>query len=151
MGLISNAFPFYEMASDMAMPVFALVFLTFIVWIRMYYVRFSEIKKSSLSIKDLRPDNIRNIPPRFVFSGDNFRNLCELPILFYVAALLIIVFSLADTAFIALAWVFVISRYIHSFIHTTYNNVKHRFLVYVFGAIVLWIIWIKLFWIIVTS
>ncbi len=40
-----------------------------------------------------------------------------------------------------LAWVFVVLRWIHSAIQCSYNKVMHRFLVYVSGAIVLWLLW----------
>ena len=65
-------------------PIFAMVFLTAIVWFKMYYVRFSEMKKAGMTAKDIHPGN-RNLPAAIIFSGDNFRNLCEAPVLFYLA------------------------------------------------------------------
>ena len=37
------------------------------------------------------------------------------------------------------AWLFVVGRYLHSFIHLTNNKVMHRFLVYVASGWMLWI------------
>jgi len=62
--------------------VFALVGLILLVWLKMYYVRFMEIKRTGLLLDDLRSDNIKNLSPKLIFSEDNFRNLFELPILF---------------------------------------------------------------------
>ena len=45
---------------------------------------------------------------------------------------------------VAIAWVFVAFRYVHSVIHVTYNRVRHRFTVYVLGCLVLWLLWGKL-------
>jgi len=124
-------------------PVFVLVFLTLVIWIRMFYVRFSEMTKAGLKPADLRPDNVRNLPPKIIFSGDNFRNLCELPILFYTLIILLILFEQVDSEFVSLAWVFVLLRAVHSFIHTTYNHTVHRFIVYMIGACILWLMWIR--------
>jgi len=127
--------------------VLALIFLTVIVWIRMYYIRYVEVKKAGLSIDDLKPENAKNIPVKFLLSGDNFRNLFELPILFYMLVIFITYLDRVDDLFINLGWIFVISRYIHSFIHTTYNKVKHRFIIYILGAFILWFMWIRFAWI----
>lgn len=131
------------MEIKLILSVFALVGLTFLVWLKMYYVRFSEMRKANLKASDLRPDNFKNIPARIITSGDNFRNLCEIPILFYILIVFILYFDEADSLFVGLSWLFVISRYIHSLIHTTYNKIKHRFMVYAFGALVLWFMWIR--------
>ncbi|MBT8142232.1 MAG: MAPEG family protein, partial [Gammaproteobacteria bacterium] len=94
-------------------PVFAMVLLTFFVWLRMYYVRFSVMRKFDLTTADMQPTN-RNLPAAIIFSGDNFRNLCELPILFYTVSLIILVLKLTDSVFLVCAWAFVIFRILHS-------------------------------------
>jgi len=50
-----------------------------------------------------------------------------------------------------LAWAYVGLRYIHSFIHITYNRVLHRFAVFVFSSVVLFALWVRLGWIILQS
>jgi hypothetical protein len=60
-------------------------------------------------------------------AADNFNNLFELPIIFYVVMLFLMVKNQSNTISLFLAWGFVISRYIHSYIHCTYNRVMHRF------------------------
>ena len=124
----------------MIYPVLAMVLLTFIVWLRMYHVRISEVRRGDLKIEELTPFN-RQLPPRFITSGDNFRNLFEMPVLFYLAAVVSIVTRNVDPTLVALAWVFVGLRYAHSFIHITYNRILHRFAVYVLSSVVLWILW----------
>ena len=136
------------MLTKILLPVFALVLLTFIVWLRMYYIRFTEVKKTGLSIKELRPDNIRNLPPNIIFSGDNFRNLCEVPILFYTLVIFLLLFEKVDTIFISLSWIFVLLRYVHSFIHTTNNIIKYRFLFYVISTSVVWFMWLRFAWLV---
>lgn len=124
-------------------PVFALVLLTFIVWLKMYYVRFSTMKKQGITASEMNASN-RNLPKEIIFSGDNFRNLCQMPILFYAGIIFIVVLGVSDIVFLTLAWLFVALRIVHSFIHTTYNKISHRFLAYFFSSLVLWVLWFKL-------
>ena len=41
-----------------------------------------------------------------------------------------------------LAWIFVVSRFVHAYIHTTSNHVPTRFNAFAVGAIVLLLMWI---------
>jgi hypothetical protein len=74
-------------------------------------------------------------------AADNFRNLFELPVLFYLALVVAAQAGLASTGVLALAWLFVALRYVHSWIQCTYNKVMHRFYAYVAGGLVLWTLW----------
>ena len=70
-------------------PVFATVFLTFLVWVYMYIRRISFITKNEISPKDLAvPGALAQLsPPGVANPSDNFKNLFEMPVLFYVLAL----------------------------------------------------------------
>ena len=48
----------------------------------------------------------------------------------------------ADLLFVVLSWVFVASRLVHAFIHTTSNRIQVRFTVFLVGAVVLAVMWI---------
>jgi len=72
-----------------------------------------------------------------------FHNQLEMPILFYVVVILAILTGSADSIMTALAWVYVVLRIVHAAIHTTYNKVLHRFLVYLVSNIVLIVMWVK--------
>ena len=48
----------------------------------------------------------------------------------------------ADLLFVVLAWLFVVSRIVHAAIHSGGNNVVLRFQAYVFGLVVLAVMWI---------
>jgi len=130
---------------DALRPVAALVALTFAVWLRMYFVRVGAMRRHRV-----HPERLRRVagdlPDELLGSGDNFRNLCELPILYYAATFAAIALDAVDTAFVTLAWGFVLLRVVHSAIHVTYNRVMHRFYAYAAGAFVLWLLWARLGW-----
>jgi len=84
-------------------------------------------------------------------AADNYSNLFESPVLFYAAILLTLILMVQDTILVMLAWTYVTTRYVHSFIHITYNRVMHRFSVFIFSSFVLFAIWVRLGWIIIQS
>jgi len=130
-------------ANAILLPVFGMVLLTFVVWLQMYVVRLNEARKNRIAIDDLTPFN-RNLPRAFITSGDNLRNLFELPMLFYLAAVLLLVLHRDDAIYVWLGWAFFALRCVHSFIHTTYNRVTHRFVVYFLSSLILWAMWLRL-------
>ena len=75
---------------------------------------------------------------------DNFRNLFELPVMFYVAALTIFVTGNICVPHLILAWGYVVARYAHSFIHCTSNVVMHRFYAFLTSCVLLVCIWLML-------
>ena len=131
------------------LPLLAQVALTFIVMLIMYRKRVTEMK-----IKRIHPQRIRTRSKSKALltdsesAADNFSNLFELPILFYTAILLTLILMVQDSILVILAWAFVISRYLHSFVHVSYNRVMHRFSVFVFSSFVLLAYWVRLGWII---
>jgi len=134
------------------LPLLAQVALNFIVMISMYRTRIAEIKS-----KRIHPQQIRTSTRSKKYltdsapASDNYSNLFELPVLFYTAILLTLILMVQDSILVVLAWVFVTSRYLHSFIHVTYNQVMHRFMVFLFSSFVLLAYWVRLGWIIIQS
>ena len=83
-----------------------------------------------------------NWPPRTQQVAYSFNNQFELPVLFYVLTVLAIVTRHADLLFVVMAWIFVLTRLIHAFEHTTSNVVIRRGAWYGIGAIVLIAMWL---------
>ena len=122
------------------LPLFAIVLLNLLVWLRLYQTRLGEMKR-----RRIHPQSVASSAQMATLedtrAADNFRNLFELPVLFYAAVLLIIVSRSDSLVLLALAWAFVALRYLHSYIHCTYNRVKDRFSAYLFSGLALWALW----------
>ena len=73
-----------------------------------------------------------------------FRNLLEVPVLFYVLCLVAYVTRSVSTDIVVLAWAYVGLRVVHSLIYLSYNRVMHRFVVFALSNVVLVFIWIRL-------
>jgi hypothetical protein len=72
----------------------------------------------------------------------SFANQLELPVLFYVLTILAYVTHHAGFLFVALAWIFVIFRILHAYIHVTSNNVGIRGPLFGVSAVALTVMWI---------
>jgi hypothetical protein len=122
------------------LPLFAMVLLHLLVWLRLYQTRLGEMKRRRIHPQSVA-SNAQMAMLEDTRAADNFRNLFELPVLFYAAMLLIIVSRSESAVLLALAWAFVALRYLHSYIHCTYNRVKDRFSAYLFSGLALWALW----------
>lgn len=126
-------------------PVFALGALTFFVALWMARLRFKAVKQGDLDRRYYKLNRGWEVPEYLIKVSRNFENLLEIPVLFYVVALMIYVTKHVDFAYVALAWLYVGTRFIHTYIHTTYNNVRHRMIPFLLGGTVLIAIWMRLF------
>lgn len=134
------------------LPLLAQVLLTFIVLFMMGRQRVREMQKKK--IHPQRADTRANSSQVFKDAAavsDNYHNQLETPVLFYVVILLTLMLLIQDYILVALAWTYVGLRYVHAFIHITYNRVLHRFTVFVFGSLVLFALWLRLGWMIIQS
>lgn len=123
------------------LPAFAMAALTLVVWLRMYFMRIGQMKRERIHPQAVATSAQAAARLTDSRAADNFRNLFELPVLFYLALVVAAVSGLANDATLALAWLFVLLRIAHSVIHCSYNKVMHRFQVYVAGGVVLWVLW----------
>jgi hypothetical protein len=132
------------------LPLMAQVLLTFIVLYIMGRKRVNEIKRNKINPQstDIR-QNSRAVFKDSAAVSDNYHNQLESPLLFYVAILLTLMLMIQDYVIVVLAWTWVASRYVHAFIHITYNQVLHRFAVFVISSLLLFAIWFRLGWILI--
>ena len=82
---------------------------------------------------------------------DNFRNLFETPVLFYIAVVMLYVTALSNLVALVLAWAYVLARCVHSFIHCTSNIVMRRFYAFATSCVLLLLLWLLLAYQLLTS
>ncbi|MBT8061500.1 MAG: hypothetical protein HKO64_01495 [Xanthomonadales bacterium] len=129
------------------LPLMIQVLLTFVVWHRMYFDRISEMQDKRIDPQRINTrEKGRALLTGSAASADNFSNQFEMPVLFYLAIVLALMLLIQDAVLVVLAWSYVVLRIVHSFIHTTYNHVMHRFWVYIGSCAVLMIMWVRLAW-----
>ena len=123
------------------LPLFVEVLLTFGVMFGTMYFRTTTLRSGETRFEDI---SLRepNWPRRATQFGYAFANQFELPVLFYVLTILVIITHHADLLFVLLAWIFVLMRVLQAVVHVTNNNVRMRGAYYGVGALILFIMWI---------
>jgi hypothetical protein len=129
--------------SQIFLPCVALAVLTAIVWIRLYVERIGEMRARRIRPQALASAREVTQALQNVNAADNFRNLFEVPVLFYVLCISLTVTQLVTPLDIGNAWGFVALRAAHSLIHLTYNRVMHRFMVYAASTVLVFIMWVS--------
>lgn len=124
-------------------PVFAQVTLAVILLCGLGLTRQKALKERAVKVADIALDDTP-WPPYARQVANCYRNQFELPVIFYVLCLIAFAISKVDSLTLVLAWAFVVTRYIHAFIHTTSNVVMFRGGVFILGFL---IIGIMLVWI----
>lgn len=129
------------MPFDILMPTVAMTGVIAAVWVKLYVDRIGEMKAKRIGTEDFKgPNSVKN-SLEVINAADNFKNLFEMPVLFYVLCGLVAVSGLGTPALVCGAWVYVGLRAAHSFIHCTYNRVMHRFVVYALSSLCLFGLW----------
>jgi hypothetical protein len=122
-------------------PLFVLALMTLVIGILLAASRTpllirGEIRPEDVSLRQL------NWPQRSLQIGYSFSNQFELPVLFYVLTILVIISRHADVLFVVMAWIFVLTRLAHAYVHCTSNNLQFRGAFFGVGALVLAIMWL---------
>lgn len=115
----------------MYIPCYAMIILSIIVLIRMFITRVDAIKNGKLKISNFRTLNqLENAPEQMLQASRNFTNLFEVPTLFFTVAIFTVITFQVNYFTLICAWIFVLFRFFHSYVHLTSNNVKIRMVYY---------------------
>ena len=122
-------------------PMLAMVALTLIVWVRLYAVRLPEMRRLRIHPQSVATSAQKSAQLVDTRAADNFSNLFEVPVLFYLALIVAYLTQQTTPLVLGLAWCFVAGRVVHSLIQCSYNKVMHRFIVYVVSTCLVWALW----------
>ena len=129
------------MSDPIWLPCVALVGLTALVWVKLYADRLGEMRARRIDPQELATTRAAAGRLERTAAADNFRNLFEVPVLFYLLCVALALNGGATPGLVGAAWGYVFLRAVHSLIHVTYNRVTHRFLAYVASTLLLFGMW----------
>ena len=121
----------------------AQVLLTMAILVWMGMERVPRVARGEIAMADIAVDRDA-YPLKARLLSNNFDNQFQLPVLFYVAALLSLLMGGTGWVEVILAGLFVALRYGHAWVHVTTNRVFRRFSVYFAGLVVLGLLWVWL-------
>src|SRR5215831_4947031 len=126
---------------DILLPCAAMVLVTLVVWIKLYVDRVGEMRELGIDPQTVRSSALNPGVLKKVEAADNFKNLFEVPVLFYTLVACLAAADMVTPLFVVGAWVFVALRALHSIIHCSYNKVIHRFYAYAAGTVLVFLMW----------
>jgi hypothetical protein len=112
---------------QLVFPMFAMFVLTTVVFFIMTRNRMSAVKKGEMKVGFFKTYNTGIAAPESVAKADrHYVNLFEAPVLFYVACLLGLVLGIQSNVLVGFAWLFVVARCVHAFVHIGSNKLNIR-------------------------
>ena len=101
------------------LPPTALAFLTGFVWLRMGSDRLGELRSRRIHPQQVATAKQMSETLQNTQSADHFRNLFEVPVLFYALCGFIAITRMTTLLLLACAWGYVVLRAAHAYIHLT--------------------------------
>lgn len=122
-------------STSIFLPVLIQVLLTIAVYVGLSAAKSRARKEGLVDLErravhnDAWPENVQKI-------NNNIRNQFEVPVLFYVLAIILWVLGAAGALALLLAWLFVASRIVHAYVHIGTNHVPTRRAVFTIGVLI---------------
>lgn len=131
--------------STIIYPAIAMFMLTIGMIFTLGISRFIAIHRRQVSVKFFQQYTDGTQPERLHILARHVQNHFEVPPLFYVGIILSIITGSISSVSVIAAWLFVVLRCLHSYIHLGKNNVSHRFFCFGSSLIALLVLWGSLF------
>ncbi|RZU47931.1 hypothetical protein EV700_0899 [Fluviicoccus keumensis] len=129
------------MQAPLLMPMMALIAWTAIIGVVAVRRRVAEIRRQRIPPQSLARAKDVAALLQDTAAMDNFNNLLQLPVLFYVACLAATQIGAGGLPVLFLAWGYVLLRVAHSAVQLGSNRVMRRFPVWMAGNLVLFALW----------
>jgi len=129
------------------LPALVLMLITLAVWLNMTLSRVVAIKANDLDVQAFSTPEKFNavLNDRSQALGNCYKNLFEVPVIFYALTAFVAISTAGDALYINMAWAYVGLRALQACVHCTYNRVMHRFYAYLASCLVLWVMVIRFF------
>lgn len=127
---------------EMFWPVIAHAGLVYVLYMLLSLRRRQMVQAGKAETSDFREN--RSEPPESLVVRNSIANQFELPVLFYVCCVLLYITEADNLFAVVLAWIFVVLRYLHAFVHVTSNNLQYRSPLFAAGYVVLATMWLWL-------
>jgi hypothetical protein len=115
------------------LPVLVQIVLTIALYLSLIALKIRAVKAGEVDAErralhdDAWPDYVQQV-------NNCIRNQFEVPVLFYVFSISMLVIGAVNLTALVLAWIFVTSRVAHAFVHTGSNYVPTRRRLFIFGV-----------------
>ena len=129
------------MILELVYPMAAMVLLTFIVIAMTFFARLRAVKAGESDAGYFKTYQEGGESRKGAQMSRNVINLFEAPTLFYAACITAMVASRNTELLVTLAWVYVVTRVLHTYVHIGRNKILPRIAAYFAGWLVLLGMW----------
>ena len=123
-------------------PMIAHVVLVYAVYILLGIRRVRAVRTGTVEVAQFRTR--KQEPDESITAHNNILNQFELPVLFHVVCLALYVTSGVNLVTVVLAWLFIVTRYVHAWVHVTINRLRYRSRLFRAGMVLVGVMWIWL-------
>ncbi len=121
------------------LAIFTLLYSSILITGRKKAVQEGDVKASYFK------EHNNGTPPSYMQKATRqWANLYEVPVLFYAVCITILALKLDDMIFVYMGYIFFSLRLVQAFIHTTYNHIYHRLLIFFCGMVTVLAMWVRL-------
>lgn len=121
-------------------PMLLQVLLIYVVYLVLAVRRYGAVRNGDARGRDFKVRGSE--PERSATAVASVSNQFELPVLFFAVCLSLYVTNGANLLTVILAWLFVLTRYAHAWVHLTSNSIGWRSRLFQLGCVILAVMWI---------
>jgi hypothetical protein len=125
-------------------PMVAHAVLVFILYALLGWRRHVLVKAGRIQPAQFRENHAANEPAESLVVRNSIANQFEIPLLFHVCCIVLYTTQADNLAAVLLAWIFVVTRYAHAFVHVTSNDLRYRSPLFALGFVALAGMWVWL-------
>src|SRR6266404_6253911 len=127
---------------DLIYPMFAMVVLTVMVGFVTFVTRIQSARTGKVDPRYFKTFSFGTPTDDVLKTGRHFTNLFEVPTLFYAACLAGMMVGVAGIVPLIFAWLFVLARSAHAWIHIGRNKIYPRIASFMFGFACTFGLWV---------
>jgi hypothetical protein len=134
--------PEAPMTHDLIYPMFAMVMLTFIVGVITLKTRVRDARSGKMDVRYFKTFSFGEPTEAVLKTQRHFINLFEIPTLFYAGCLAGMIVGVGGVLPLVFAWLFILSRIAHAWIHIGSNKIFPRMGAFLSGFACVLALWI---------
>ena len=133
------------MNTQLIFPIAVYVVFMFYSATLLFRTRLGAIKEGKVSFNYFKTfTGTHTLPERMVLVGRHYDNQFQLPILFFITCLLQMQMNMVSVFTVALAWLFVLSRFVQSWHILVSGNIRLRVLAFAIGWLIVLVMWAQM-------
>ena len=120
-------------------PMIAHVVLVYIAYTVLGIRRIGAVRSGTVRVSQFKTRSTE--PDTSATAANNILNQFELPMLFHIVCLALFLTNGISYLTLMLAWLFILTRYAHAFVHLTSNRVPIRSNLFAAGLVIVGVMW----------